>query len=113
MNIWNSSEIEPPIKDKIYLYKLRSQIYLRTYFKFQREGNLSTRDKIPVPNVSIPLRCSTLYPQVRDLMLVLMVLLLVIVDAVILSVYTVLEANREGASLVVNREKEITVTGVR
>ena len=42
-------------------------------------------------------------------MLVLMVLLLVIVDAVILSVYTVLEANGKGASLVVNREKEITV----
>ena len=46
-------------------------------------------------------------------MLVLMVLLLVIVDAVILSVYTALEANGEGASLVINREKEITVTGVR
>ena len=66
-------------------------------------------DKIPVPNVSILLRGSTLYPQVHDLMLVLMVLLLVIVDAVILSVYTALEANGEGA---LSRTQQLTYTHI-
>ena len=45
-------------------------------------------------------------------MLVLVVLCLVVIDVVIMSVYTGLEASRGGASLVVNRENEITITGV-
>ena len=45
-------------------------------------------------------------------MLVLVVLCLVVIDVVIMSVYTGLEASRGGASLVVNRENDITITGV-
>ena len=45
-------------------------------------------------------------------MLVLVVLCLVVIDVVIMSVYTGLETSRGGASLVVNRENEITITGV-
>jgi gamma-aminobutyric acid type B receptor len=49
--------------------------------------------------------------QVHDWMLILMVLCFVVIDVVIMAVYTGLEASGEGATLVVNREREITITG--
>ena len=45
-------------------------------------------------------------------MLAMMVVCLVAVDVLVLTVYTGLEVRGQGASLVVNREDEITVTGV-
>ena len=42
----------------------------------------------------------------------MVVMCLVTIDVMILAVYTGLEARGEGASLVVNRENEATVSGV-
>ena len=45
-------------------------------------------------------------------MLILIVVCLVVVDVLIMAVYTGLEVNGEGATLVINGEDEMTVSGV-
>ena len=45
-------------------------------------------------------------------MLILIVMCLVVVDVIIMLIYTGLEVYGEGASLVVNGEMEVTVSGV-
>ena len=51
--------------------------------------------------------------QVQDWMLVLIVMCLVVVDVIIMAIYTGLEISMGGASKAVNRENEKTVSGVR
>ena len=61
------------------------------------------------PDSIVTLLHCTVFTQVHDWMLVLVVMFLVVVDALILAVYTGLEASREGASPVVHH---IATTGV-
>ena len=52
------------------------------------------------------------HPQVHDWMLIMMVFVFVLIDVVIMTVYTGLEVTGEGATLVTNGENSITVSGV-
>ena len=64
--------------------------------------SLNNRARVAIPST-----------QVHDWMLVLLVMCLVVSDVVILAVYTGLEASQGAASLVPNRENEITISRVR